>query len=88
LVYNLFYQAGIIWTGNPKKELELEYFESEITKENTTLKLQFTISHEFRTPLTLILGPLQQILSNYSGTNEMLKKIVVIEVAQPSLKFN
>jgi len=64
-----------------KKELELEYFESEINKENTTAKLQFftNISHEFRTPLTLILGPLQQILSNYNGTNEMYKKLMVIE---------
>jgi signal transduction histidine kinase len=27
----------------------------------------------------LILGPLQQILSNYNGTNEMYKKLLVIE---------
>lgn len=76
---------GLIWImkskENLKKELEFEYMEGEINKENTRAKLQFftNISHEFRTPLTLILGPLQQILSNYNGTNEMYKKLLVIE---------
>ena len=64
-----------------KKELELEYLTAENEKENNAAKLQFftNISHEFRTPLTLILAPLQQILSNYNGTNEMYKKLMVIE---------
>jgi signal transduction histidine kinase/DNA-binding response OmpR family regulator len=64
-----------------KRELEFEHLEAEINKENTAAKLQFftNISHEFRTPLTLILGPLQQILSNYNGSNEMYKKLMVIE---------
>lgn len=76
---------GLIWIIKSKEtlkqELELEYMEGEINKENTLAKLQFftNISHEFRTPLTLILGPLQQILSNYNGTNEMYKKLLVIE---------
>jgi signal transduction histidine kinase/ligand-binding sensor domain-containing protein/DNA-binding response OmpR family regulator len=76
---------GLIWIiqskENLKKELELEYLEAEIDKENTVAKIQFftNISHEFRTPLTLILGPLQQILSNYTGTNSMYKKLLVIE---------
>jgi ligand-binding sensor domain-containing protein/signal transduction histidine kinase/DNA-binding response OmpR family regulator len=64
-----------------KKELEFEYLETEINKENTKAKLEFftNISHEFRTPLTLILAPLQQILTNYNGSNEMYKKLMVIE---------
>lgn len=76
---------GLMWILRSKEklkqELELEYMEGEINKENTLAKLQFftNISHEFRTPLTLILGPLQQILSNYNGTNEMYKKLLVIE---------
>ena len=76
---------GLIWIkkskDNLKRELELEHLEGEINKENTAAKLQFftNISHEFRTPLTLILGPLQQILSNYNGSNEMYKKLMVIE---------
>lgn len=79
---SLYWLAWIIKSKEIlKKELELEYLEAEIDKENTVAKLQFftNISHEFRTPLTLILAPLQQILSNYNGSNDMFKKLKVIE---------
>ncbi len=79
---SLYWLAWIIKSKEIlKKELELEYLEAEIDKENTAAKLQFftNISHEFRTPLTLILAPLQQILSNYNGSNDMFKKLKVIE---------
>jgi signal transduction histidine kinase/ligand-binding sensor domain-containing protein/DNA-binding response OmpR family regulator len=79
---SLYWLAWIIKSKEIlKKELELEYLEAEIDKENTVAKLQFftNISHEFRTPLTLILVPLQQILSNYNGSNDMFKKLKVIE---------
>jgi len=82
IVASLYWLAWIIKSKEIlKKELELEYLEAEINKENTSAKLQFftNISHEFRTPLTLILAPLQQILSNYNGSNEMYKKLKVIE---------
>ena len=64
-----------------KQKLELEYLETKRIEENNRAKLDFftNISHEFRTPLTLILGPLQQILSDYNGTNEMYKKLLVIK---------
>jgi ligand-binding sensor domain-containing protein/signal transduction histidine kinase/DNA-binding response OmpR family regulator len=64
-----------------KRELELEHLEAQRIKENNLAKLEFftNISHEFRTPLTLILGPLQQILINYNGNNAMYKKLLVIE---------
>ncbi|MFC2110173.1 two-component regulator propeller domain-containing protein [Bacteroidota bacterium] len=76
---------GLIWIMKSKAilkhELELEYLEAERTKEVNLAKLKFftNISHEFRTPLTLILGPLQQILSGYSGSNALHKKLLVIE---------
>lgn len=76
---------GLIWImkskARLKQKLELEYLESKRIEENNLAKLDFftNISHEFRTPLTLILGPLQQILANYNGTNEMYKKLLVIE---------
>jgi len=76
---------GLSWIIKSKEklrqELLLEYRESERNKEDNSAKLQFftNISHEFRTPLTLILGPLQQILLNYNGSNEMYKKLLVIE---------
>ena len=64
-----------------KHELELEYVENERNEELNQAKLEFftNISHEFRTPLTLILGPLQQILNDYRGSNKMHKKLLVIE---------
>jgi len=76
---------GLIWIMKSKtrlkQKLELEYLETKRIEENNRAKLDFftNISHEFRTPLTLILGPLQQILSDYNGTNEMYKKLLVIE---------
>jgi len=88
MLYFIIIGAGLYWLAwikkskeILKKELEFEYLEAEINKENTAAKLQFftNISHEFRTPLTLILAPLQQILANYNGSNEMYKKLKVIE---------
>jgi signal transduction histidine kinase/DNA-binding response OmpR family regulator len=76
---------GLIWImkskARLKQKLELEYLEAKRIEENNRAKLDFftNISHEFRTPLTLILGPLQQILADYNGTNEMYKKLLVIE---------
>ncbi|WP_299118788.1 hybrid sensor histidine kinase/response regulator transcription factor [uncultured Winogradskyella sp.] len=62
-------------------QLELEHLEVERTKEANKAKLEFftNISHEFRTPLTLITGPLHQILEDYKGSSKMYKKLMIIE---------
>ncbi|WP_136480725.1 two-component regulator propeller domain-containing protein [Cognatitamlana onchidii] len=64
-----------------KHDLQLEHLETERTKELNKVKLEFftNISHEFRTPLALILGPLQQVIEDYSGSNKVYKKLLVIE---------
>jgi len=64
-----------------KHELELEHIETERTKEINQTKLEFftNISHEFRTPLSLILGPLNQIIEGYRGSSKIYKKLLVIE---------
>ena len=66
---------------NLRLELELEHKENLRIEESNKAKLEFftNISHEFRTPLTLILGPLSQILEDYKGSSKVYKKMLVIE---------
>ncbi len=47
-------------------ELQLEHLENERQREINEIKLNFftSISHEFRTPLTLILAPVQHLLNH------------------------
>lgn len=49
-------------------ELQLEHLENERQKEINEIKLNFftSISHEFRTPLTLILAPVQHLLTHHN----------------------
>ncbi|GAA3594162.1 two-component regulator propeller domain-containing protein [Flavivirga amylovorans] len=64
-----------------KTQLQIEHLERERDKEINQEKLEFftNVSHEFRTPLTLITGPLQQLLKDYKGSNEVYKKLLLIE---------
>lgn len=82
-IFGLFYTASWMLQSKARlrNKLELEYLENQKKEELNKSKLQFftNISHEFRTPLTLILGPLQSILNDYTGTNAIYKKLKIID---------
>ncbi|MGZ0014785.1 two-component regulator propeller domain-containing protein [Yeosuana sp. AK3] len=64
-----------------KNKLEIARIDKEKEMELTEAKLNFftNISHEFRTPLTLIIGPLKEILGNEKLTPKALKNLNLID---------
>lgn len=68
-----FFRKWILHEAGIKRKFELEELEIQKLHEMDTLKTQFfsNVSHEFRTPLTLIAGPLEQLLR--ASKNEMQK---------------
>jgi signal transduction histidine kinase/ligand-binding sensor domain-containing protein/DNA-binding response OmpR family regulator len=87
----LYLRNQILTRVRYKHSIQLERIEREKAEEYNNMKIQFftNISHEFRTPLTLILGPLdklismnipdnkirQQLLFMHSGSKRLLKLI-------------
>ncbi len=88
----LFWRYTFIRTSK-KHQLELDHLEKEKSEEMQRVKLEFftNISHEFRTPLTLIKGPLEYLRKDglkvsqtkvqeqynimYKNTNYLLKLV-------------
>ncbi|GAA4950857.1 two-component regulator propeller domain-containing protein [Algibacter agarivorans] len=66
LVALLLYRRFTIIKTTKKHQLELEHLENEKNEELQRIKLEFftNISHEFRTPLTLIKGPIEFLQKN------------------------
>jgi signal transduction histidine kinase/ligand-binding sensor domain-containing protein/DNA-binding response OmpR family regulator len=67
----LFWRYTFIRTTE-KHQLELEHLEKEKSEEIHRMKLEFftNISHEFRTPLTLIKGPLEYLQKKGDTLNQ------------------
>ena len=72
---------SVYWGLQLKYKLQLQSLEKKRIEDANNDKLDFftNISHEFRTPLTLILGPLQKILNEYSGSKDTYNKLKIIE---------
>ncbi len=61
-------------------EAKMEHLEREKTEQMSQMKLRFftSISHEFRTPLTLILGPLNKIIQSLKNDERFARQIMTI----------
>ena len=75
IIYALISQ--IRHTEKMKHAIEIERIEKEKQKELTQMKLRFftNISHEFKTPLTLIIGYIEQMISEQHGNSKIKQKL-------------
>lgn len=64
-----------------EKERDIEYLENEKEREIYHAKIEFftNVTHEIRTPLTLIIGPLEKILKNEENTSELKDNLKIME---------
>jgi len=64
-----------------KSSLEIAKLDKEKEMELSEAKLNFftNISHEFRTPLTLIITPLKELLESKNLTDKVLKNLAIID---------
>ncbi|GEL11101.1 Two component regulator propeller [Flavobacterium glycines] len=78
--------AALLWFG-------LDYYTNKINEEKEheldQMKLRFfiNVSHEFRTPLTLILNPVEKILSHFNDTEEVKKSALIIQKSSKRLLY-
>ncbi|MGH1433164.1 MAG: two-component regulator propeller domain-containing protein [Lewinella sp.] len=72
---------GLVRFVRLRHRLQLEQIAKEQQEELTEIKLRFftNITHEFRTPLTLILGPLQDLLRREKHPEPVFQQLSLIE---------
>ncbi len=77
----IYIRKQIIRQQKLKKEIEFEKINQENKEHLHQMKLQFftNISHEFRTPLTLIQGPVNRLLKRDDQPEEVLNQMTLIK---------
>lgn len=79
IIYSILYY--ILRMNKLSHKLEIEHLEKETVKEVNDAKLQFfsNISHEIKTPLTLITGPLNLMSERYKGNVDLFNKLKIVQ---------
>lgn len=90
IIYSILILGLIIWVINffrVRNNLRIERIEKEKTVELTNLKIDFftNVSHEFKTPLSLIIAPVSKLLLE---TKDPIKKRQLSIVQRNALKLN
>jgi signal transduction histidine kinase/ligand-binding sensor domain-containing protein/DNA-binding response OmpR family regulator len=77
----LYFRRQIINKQKLRNEIEMGKIKSETEESLHQMKLQFftNISHEFRTPLTLIQGPVERMLKSDNDNENSKKQLVLIK---------
>lgn len=89
LLYGLFFVAiALYWRSYEIKRIKLKQRAAHLT-EMDRLKTRFfaNISHEFRTPITLILGPLRDLYSKATGEDQRSLLAIMIRNGERLLRL-
>jgi signal transduction histidine kinase/ligand-binding sensor domain-containing protein/DNA-binding response OmpR family regulator len=79
----------ILHEAEIKNKLEVEQLEIKKLQEMDTLKMHFfsNVSHEFRTPLTLIVGPIEKLLKNTKDESQKIQLTLIKRNASRLLRL-
>ncbi len=74
------FQQQLVNRATLKHSLEMEHYKHARDNELNQEKFRFftNLAHEYRTPLTLILGPLDKMIRNNDGNNRVHQKLLLI----------